>query len=184
MSNNPYAPPNAPVADVGARSTDNSNPLFAVGLVKLFVMCLVTFGIYEFYWFYKHWQRIRARDGSDIMPFWRAWFAIFFCYSLFKRMRADGEDLKVASSFAAGPLAALFIIGNLVWRLPDPFWLITFVSIGALFMAQKYANEVNATATPDHDRNEEFRGWNWVGVVCGGVFWVLVLIGLFIPVEI
>ena len=81
MSENPYAPPTAQVADIDSGLPDNSNPLFAVGTAKVVVMSICTFGIYHLYWFYRNWNLIRARDRSDIMPFWRAFFGIFWCYS-------------------------------------------------------------------------------------------------------
>ena len=59
---------------------------FPVSSLKLVVMCIVTFGIYEVYWFYKNWKLIKQRTASDIMPFWRAFFAVLFCYSCFKRI--------------------------------------------------------------------------------------------------
>ncbi|HEX6398025.1 MAG TPA: hypothetical protein VFZ95_11420, partial [Steroidobacteraceae bacterium] len=92
MSNNPYAPPSAPVEDIEQGGLpDNSNPLFAAGAVKVLVMSLVTLGFYQLYWFYRHWSLVGARDRSDIMPFWRAFFGVFFCYPLFKRMNEDGK---------------------------------------------------------------------------------------------
>jgi hypothetical protein len=184
MTNNPYAPPSAPVADVDRSGlVDQSNPFFAVGVVKLIVMTFVTFGVYEIYWFYRHWNLVRGRDRSDIWPVPRAIFAVFFVYQLFARFRSDGEQYNVTTSFAAGPLAAVFIIFNILWRLPEPWWLVSFVTAIVLAVAQKHANEVNLAAAPEHERNERFGGWNWFGIVVGGLMWVLVIIGLTVPVE-
>jgi len=184
MTNNPYAPPTAPVADVDRSGlVDQSNPFFAVGTTKLFVMTFVTFGLYEIYWFYRHWSLVKGRDRSDIWPVPRSIFAVFFVYALFARMRSDGTELKVPGTLAAGPLATVFIIFNILWRLPEPWWLVSFVTTVVLVVAQKYANEVNMAASPEHDRNTSFGGWNWFGVVVGGLFWVLVIIGLTVPVE-
>jgi hypothetical protein len=46
--------------------------------LKLVVMSLCTFGLYELYWFYMNWNLLKQRHNSDISPFWRAFFAIFF----------------------------------------------------------------------------------------------------------
>lgn len=181
MSNNPYAPPSAPVADVEAGLPDNSNPLFAVGTAKVFVMSLVTFGIYLLYWFYRHWSLIRARDRSDIMPFWRAFFSIFWVYSLFKRARQDGETYGVSDGFAAGALAVAYVILQFSYNLPDPWWLIGFASGAVAALAQQYINKVNLAAAPEHERNESYSGWNWFGIAVGGICLALVLVGLFLP---
>jgi len=69
MMTNPYAPPVAEVRDVIAVETLASDPpFFAVSVLKLFVMCVCTFGIYQFYWFYKNWQRIAERDRETVWP--------------------------------------------------------------------------------------------------------------------
>jgi len=66
---------------------DQNRPLyFPVSVAKLVVMSLVTFGLYEIFWFYKNWQLIKLREHSEIRPFWRAFFAIFYCYTLFKHI--------------------------------------------------------------------------------------------------
>jgi hypothetical protein len=185
MTNNPYAPPSAPVADVySGELADQSNPFFAVGLVKLLVMTLVTFGLYEVYWFYRHWRLVKARDRSDLWPIPRAIFAVFFVYQLFQRMRSDGEEQNVPGTLAAGPLATVFIIFNLLWRAPEPYSLLSFVTVVILIVAQKYANQVNLAAAPDHERNAGFSGWNWFGIVAGGLLWVLAAIGLLVPAEV
>ena len=185
MANNPYAPPSAPVADVeDNRLPDNSNPLFAVGTSKAFVMSLVTVGFYQVYWFYRHWSLIRGRDRSDIMPVMRAIFAIFFVFQLFKRFREDGATYGVPDSFAAGALATAYILLQFTSRLPDPWWLIYLASCGVIAVAQQYANKVNVAAAPEHERNESYSGWNWVGIVLGGLCLMLVMVGLFVPEDI
>jgi len=182
MDKNPYAAPTAPVADRDQLSPpDQSNPLFAAGVTKVIVMSLVTFGIYELYWMYRHWRLIQGRDRSDIMPFWRAFFGVLFAYPLFKRIGEDGQSHGVEGSFAAGPLAAAYILTVLAWRLPDPWWLVGFASIFVCGAVQAYANKINLAVAPDHERNAKFTGWNWFGIVAGGLFFALVLIGLSLP---
>ena len=183
MSENPYAPPTAQVADIDSVLPDNSNPLFAVGTVKVVVMSICTFGIYHLYWFYRNWNLIRVRDRSDIMPFWRAFFGIIWCYPLFKRFRQDGEAHGVTDGFAAGPMAVAFILLQLAWRLPDPIWLIGFGSSVVIGFAQQYINRINLVAAPGHERNDSFTGWNWLGIVVGVVIFSLALIGLFYEVP-
>ena len=184
MSNNPYAPPSAPVADVeDSRLPDNSNPLFAVGTVKVCVMWLVTFGVYQIYWFYRHWSLIRGRDRSDIMPAMRAFFSIFFAYSLFKRIEEDGKDYGVPESLAVVSLTVAFVVLQISSRLPDPWWLLFFLNVAVIGVVQQYANKVNLAAAPEHERNESYSGWNWFGIVVGGLFFCLMLIGLFLVPE-
>jgi hypothetical protein len=183
MKENPYAPPTAAVADVPEALPDNSNPLFAVGTVKVFVMSLCTLGIYQLYWMYRHWRLIQARDRSDIMPFWRAFFGVIWCWPLFKRVKEDGQTYGVSESFPAEVLAVLYIILNICWRLPDPWWLIGLASTIVVTLVQQHANRVNLAAAPSHEPNNRLTGLNWIAVVLGGSLLLLALVGVMVGVE-
>lgn len=104
---------------------------FPVSSLKLVVMSLCTFGIYEIYWFYKNWCIIQERERLDIIPFGRAFFAYFFCYSLFKKTQVTAETRQTQTSIDPGPLAAGWIVLTFLWKLPDPYWLITFFCLWA-----------------------------------------------------
>lgn len=102
---------------------------FSVSPLKLVVMSICTLGIYDLYWYYKNWRLIKEREQLDIMPFWRAFFAYFFCYSCFKKIRGTAASLNLNRYIAAGPLATGWIIVAILWKLPDPYWLLTYFSV-------------------------------------------------------
>lgn len=155
---------------------------FHVSLTKLLVLSICTLGLYEVYWFYKNWQLIKRREASDIVPALRAIFSVLFCYSLFQKVEQEAEKSN-APSIAAGPLAIGWIVVTVLWRLPDPYWLISFLAVLFMLPVQHAANAVNAYAAPDHDPNRRFTAWNIAAVVIGGLFLVLVVIGTFLPGE-
>src|ERR1700738_2366237 len=97
-------------------------PFFAVSVVKLAVLSFFTFGIYEFFWFYRNWQRVRVRQQLDISPFWRAFFGVIFCYACLKRIRDYGLQQGLTSAPPMGLIAIGWVVTTLSWRLPDPFW--------------------------------------------------------------
>ena len=154
---------------------------FPVSLLKLVVMSTVTFGIYELYWFYRNWKLIKQRTSRDIMPFWRAFFAFFFCYSFFKEVKDSAASRSVVVGFSPGLLAVAWIGVTLCWRLPDPYWLVDTLAVLALLPVQKVVNEVNASFAPNHAPNVRFSGWNIAGIVFGGLLLVLAIIGTFLP---
>jgi len=47
------------------------------------ILCVFSFGIYPFFWFFKHWQHLRDEKRLDISPSFRTAFTLFFGYSLF-----------------------------------------------------------------------------------------------------
>jgi len=151
---------------------------FPVSPLKLTVMSVCTFGVYELYWFYKNWCLIKEREKLDIKPFWRALFGVFFCYSCFEKIRTTAQSLNLKESIAAGPLAAGWIIVTLFWRLPDQYWLLTYFAVLFLIPVQILVTKVNATADPGCEENKRFTAWNIAGVVFGGMFLILILLGL------
>ena len=156
-------------------------PFFAVSVTKFAAMSICTLGIYELYWFYKNWRLFKEREKLDIWPFWRAFFAFFFCYQCFSRIRAQALTGGLEHSLPAGPLAAGWIITSLLWRLPDPFWLVSMLAFLFLLPVQALANRVNATMAPGHDPNRRLSGWNIAAVAGGGIFFLLAVIGSFVP---
>ncbi len=158
-------------------------PFFAVSLLKILVLSICTLGLYELYWFYRNWQLIKERESVDISPFWRAFWAFFYCHQCFSRVREYGAANGIRPGVSVGVLSAGWIITTLTGTLPDPYWLIASLSIGFLLPVQAYANRVNKVAAPQHDPNARFTPWNWVCVVVGGSLFVLAVVGLFMPEE-
>jgi hypothetical protein len=155
---------------------------FPVSPLKLVIMSTVTFGIYELYWFYKNWKLIKERTGRDIMPFWRAFFGVFFCYSCFREVE-EAARFRGISFLSPGLLAAIWIILTICWRLPDPYWLVCWLTPFVLVPVQNAINRLNIEIAPNHNRNSRFSGWNIAGIVLGGILFVLSIIGAFMPEQ-
>ncbi|GBD98851.1 hypothetical protein BMS3Abin07_00879 [bacterium BMS3Abin07] len=154
---------------------------FAVSPLKLVMMSICTLGIYELYWFYKNWVLIKERESLDIRPFWRAFFAYFFCYSFFKKVQASAEGISLKKSISPGILATGWIVLTLLWKLPAPYWIVTYFAVIFLLPVQSLMNNINDAVAPGHDKNGKFTGWNIFGVVVGGLFFALILLSTFLP---
>ncbi len=79
---------------------------FPVTRLKLVVTSIVTFGLYELYWFCRNWKLLKQRTAPDLMPFWRAFFALFFRYSLFREFKDSAVLRSVSAEFSPGLFAA------------------------------------------------------------------------------
>jgi len=145
------------------------------------VMATVTFGIYELYWFYKNWKLIKQRSDPTMMPFWRAFFGIIFCYGCFKEIKDTAAARGITLRWSAGLLAITWIVLCLCWRLPDPFSLVCWLTPLVILPVQDAANRLNAIVTPNHNPNVRFSGWNIAGIVLGGICFVLSVIATFLP---
>jgi hypothetical protein len=166
----------------GIPSASDSKPIyFPVSLTKFVVMHFCTLGAYQFYWFYENWKLIREREQSEASPFWRTCFAFIYCYALFEKIRSSAASLKIGQSISVQVLASGWILLSVLLILPDPYWLVTYLSILFLLPVQQAANRINESLVPGHDRNERFTAWNKVAVVIGGVLFIVSVIAIFLP---
>ncbi len=117
-----------------------------VALGKFVVMHLATLGLYSLVWFYRMWRAIKRDDDSRIIPLLRTVFGPLFYFGLISDLRKNsGADL----SFAL-PVLYLMLSG-LAWRLPDPYWLVTWLAFLPLLPAVAAANRAagpEASETP------------------------------------
>jgi len=161
-------------------SNSDSQPLFfPVSILKLVVMSIVTLGIYEVYWFYKNWKLIQERTNTDIRPFWRGVFLVFYCHPFFKEVRKESAAHFSETETSPLLITVVYIIFKVACKLPEPFYLICYLCPFVLIPIQTEINRLNSSAAPHHDPNTRFTGWNIFGVVVGGIAFVLVVIGSF-----
>src|SRR6188768_150743 len=152
---------------------DNIN-FFTTSTTKLILMSLSTFGIYELYWFYKNWVSIK-NTGKKCRPFWRALFSHFFAYSCFNHIRDAMSRNKVDEIFPSGFLAIAYFILVVLWRLPDPYALISILSFAPIIIANKAALAVNKAQFPDFVNNERYSKWNLLTILLGGILVILAI---------
>ncbi len=153
---------------------------FTTSTLKLVLMSICTFGMYELYWFYKNWMLIKKRTKQNIIPFWRAFFAPLWAYSCFKHIKTVAGERNIEKSLSIGFLAFVYFILQALWRLPDPFWLISFSSVVLLIPVNNVALEVNKNLDSEFKNNENFTGWNWVGLVMGGLLVLPSIMSMFL----
>ena len=91
------------------------------------------------------------------------------------------NETKIPIVLHAGLLAALYFITQVLWRLPDPYWLISYLSFVFLLPANTSILRLNENSATDVKPNDKIQGWNWLAVILGGLLFIIVLIGTFIP---
>jgi hypothetical protein len=185
MSVDPPPSPPAPPALVSAPEprepllTFGLNPprWFLVGTAKLVVMVTVTFSLYQIYWFYKQWDRVRDA-GDDVAPAPRALFSIVFCHSLFRRIIDSTHAAGVRTGLPAWLLAVGFILPSLAWRVKGGWAFLGFLSVVPLAAAQRIATAVAIAQGSTEDRNTRLSLLNWGGAVAGAGLMAVMLLGL------
>jgi hypothetical protein len=157
-----------------------SQIFFQVSKMKLIVLSVFTFGIYELYWFYKNWKFLKETQDLKIEPFWRTFFAPFFCYSLFKRIQEYAKKNNVRAEYSPGWLTAGYIILGMAWIMHNPFWHISYLTVLTFLPARSVIDALNAKSTSTI-KNDQFSGWNIIALVFGVILWGLSIWGMNLP---
>ena len=156
---------------------DNSgNHLFVLSPAKFVAMSLCTFGLYEVYWSYKNWKFIRDRDAANQLPFWRAVFYPLWHYSLLTELNKTLESQALSNGAYRGFLAASVIILNAAIRLPDPYWLVSILTILG-FLPALFAMQKPQAFEPIQHQTRSFRPANLIAYLLGGPLFVFVALG-------
>ena len=158
----------------------NTETFFPVSTLKLVLMSLSTFGLYQVYWLYQNWRIVKYHERRKISPPWRSVLGLFFLYPIFRRVKKQ----SAAAGFGMLPAGLLFFIWLLLSLLsyaPDP--LLTAISFGSVFVlvpVQRKANSINYSADPHFPRNDTFGKMNWFALLVGGPIFILSVLGLIV----
>jgi len=155
-------------------------PWFRVGTAKLLLMCVVTFGIYEIYWFYQQWRHVQRR-GERVHPALRTLFAGLFCYALFRRVSQDATARGVAGAPSAVGCAVAFIALAITVKLPDPWSTLSLLQLLPLALVQRAASAAALAAVPGADPNTRLTPINWVGIAFGVMILLLTAMAATLP---
>jgi hypothetical protein len=165
------------------RAAYSTNPYFGVGILKLAVLSLCSFGIYDLFWCYRQWNQERDRTGETLSPLWRAVFAPLWAFSLFERIHRRAMSNRLPADWSPNALAIAFLALNVTWRLPDPYWLVSLLTFLPIIPVQRTINTLNTKAAPETDRNDRFSGPNLALLLLGGALLALAIYGTFVPVD-
>lgn len=188
-----YTPPQAeltapPVAAIAPA-------FYVVSITKLVLLSFATLGVYGLYWFWRHWKLHKLDKKLDIWPVWRAIFSIFFAHSLNREIdyRLTRKGIRHAWSPASWATLYVFsvIAARIVSRIPDsvlapnPAFYLSMVCVAGMILpmvhTQRAANL--ACGDPTAEQNRRLTAPNWAWLVLGAVLWLLILIGLMMPVP-
>lgn len=185
MGEDLYAPPVARVADQLEGAT---REFYVVAPRKFILLYVLTFGYYSVYWFYENWTLYKRRHAANLWPVPRSIFQIFFVHQLFDNIDAACRRAGHRYVWNAGTQATAYVILVIVTRLADRFidtvsvplmalaLAATFLPILPLLAAQRALNL--AEGDPEGRSNAAFSAANFAWMIVGGLFWMVVLLGL------
>lgn len=133
---------------------------------KLLIMNVITFGLYQWYWWYRQWRAVRVSENSKIIPILRTIFAVFFVYGLTRRVFFGRGALLWALGFYTILLTQLILKLILL-----KFGLVIavccwFLQILWYILLQEQINQRILKEQPKTVVNSGFTGLNIVGILC------------------
>jgi len=160
--------------------TSDTTPYpYVISISKLIILSIATFSIYDIYWFYKQWKSFKAERDLKVTPWARALFATLMSYSLFKEVSKAIKSLDKTRGLEAGGLAIAYFILVALWRLPDPWWWLSMLSVLPLIPVQNTINSYWEQKYGDKVVKSGFGAWNWIWTIIGGIVIILALYGTF-----
>lgn len=174
---------------------------------RLVLLSILTFTVYEIYWFYRNWKHLKIHKNLNISPGWRTVglfipiYNIFLIYRQFIDIRdlAKQASCETYSSPGGITFGYIFLSGISFklslyeWKLTAPEELLG-ITIGGLLIdllavwllvdVQKTLNAYWKKEQPILEMRTKFSGGETTLLVIGGIFWILTmlgLIGMFIP---
>jgi len=159
---------------------------FKQPISRLLLLYVFTFGLYGIYWFYKTWKQIKEHTKATFSPGWRTVglfipiYNIWRIYTLFD----DVKSLRIKAGFTENPSPGWLTLGYIVLgglsRLPDPWYLLGFLSVFPLLSIQKALNEYWEKEQRDRKEKIKFSTKEIIILIIGAIFLALSLWGTFI----
>ena len=105
------------------------------------LLCFLSFGLYLFFWFYKHWLFLKDEKKLKINLMWRALFTLFYGYSLFNKFHILAKNYGYRKPKTFILFFTLFIICFILGRINVPYLIfISFFSFLLLIPMLKMLN--------------------------------------------
>lgn len=178
-------------ADIKNTEEIRKTEYYAIPTNRFILYSILSFGIFNFFWFYNNWVAVKKNQSeeSDIYPFWRAWFSIFFSFSLFKKVLTSAKANGYSESYDPSLLGIIYFVGTLLDRAISKMeivneWYILIFLFGWFIVPLIFIPVQNAINYNNKKINEDFK-FQKIGpigiifVVFGSIFSLLALIGLF-----
>lgn len=146
---------------------------------KLIILSILSFGIYEIYWFYSQWKTLKEKNRLRVTPWARALFSPLYAWSLFESIyekvgKNTKQDLRNARL-----LGVSYFLVTILYKLPDPYWLLSFGTVIPLFIVQNGINAQWEKINLEEKISNSFTGKEILILVFGGIFMLFILIGAF-----
>lgn len=136
--------------DSRAEITFENAHYYPVSILKIFLLCILTFTFYGMYWGYRNWHYVKQTQKNNIMPVARGFFHNLWYYPLFQNLVNDSKQRFDENRVLPVVVGVIFAILYLISIAIDDgaLFFISIIMVPALLSPM--ANYINHL-----DNNEE-----------------------------
>lgn len=148
----------------------------------LVLLSVVTFGLYEFLWFYRNWRDVTVRTGLPAVAGWRTagllvpFLNIFLVYQQLRLIRDVVGEAGVEIPFTPGTLTAIFFLTAAIANV-STIWIVSLFTIVPLIPVQECLNRYWELQQPDASIREELTPAEFAMAVVGAFLTVIAVAG-------
>lgn len=186
MTENIFATPTANL-ETAPQAPQATPEFYVIAERKLFILSVLSLGLYMYFWSYKHWSNYKKATQDDIWPWARGLFCIFFVHKLYRRadhqIRISGRSYIFDFEQWATMLVVIIVAGHIVDKMSDHIeslaavgtWLLISIPLRAYLMQKGQAMLNFAAGDADGSSNARFNIWNYLIMVPGAALWGFML---------
>jgi hypothetical protein len=157
--------------------------------LQVLLLGYATFGLYGVYWLIRGRRIAEIRLGQRT-PYWWYLFWLVPIVAIFSGVKsANIIENRVAISGAPRPtipfgvMTFAFFILDALWRLPDPYWLISICSpifVAAMHVSLAKAERIDYPSL----KWPRLTAWEWAIMILGGLVMTLGIVGSAVDVPV
>lgn len=158
----------------------NENYSKIIPIWRFILLSIITFGIYELVWFYKNWKFLKVEQNLKITPILRTIFSIIFAWSFAWYLKTFLKEKNISAKFSPTLIGIYYFIIAILWKLPDPYSLITIFSFMPLL---PLVNSMNKfwQSQEQNLAQKKFTWWQIILIIIWIIIILLYVFAAFLP---
>jgi hypothetical protein len=156
-------------------------------VTHLVLLSILTFGLYQLYWFSRTWKSLRELAGVDVSPGWRTaglcvpFVNIAMIYHHFRLVRDVTHAAGVSAEYSPGLLTATYFGFVLLSNTSVDAWMLSLLTIVAVVPVHTTLNRYWEKLEPGRPMRVDFNGPELAMMIAGGLLMVMAISATFIP---
>ncbi len=153
------------------------------------LLSVLSFGVYQYLWFYRNWTYFEEKEKMDIYPLFRVLLAIFFAYQFFKKVLISAKKKGYKQYYSPVLIAVLWILFVLIGRFnfrsndnTNTYFIIFFIALFQIAFLLPVLRALNFyySKVEKHCVKRSLEWWHILFIIFFLLLWVVLLLSLFL----